>query len=99
MDGFISADYSYTGNSISLLNGGGGAEATRPAFSLVNLRFGVDRGNSELSLNVHNLTNAKPNLGDVGYLGYAQYDAAGTVIPQVATLQPLTVIAQYKWHF
>jgi hypothetical protein len=45
------------------------------------------------------LTNAKPNLGDVGYLGYAQYDAAGTVIPQVATLQPLTVIAQYKWHF
>ena len=71
IEGFVSADYSYTGNSVSLLNGGGGAEATRPGFSLVNLRFGVDRRNSELSLNIHNLSNAKPNLGDIGYLGYA----------------------------
>ena len=29
-DGFVSADYSYTGNSVSLLVGGGGTEATRP---------------------------------------------------------------------
>jgi outer membrane receptor protein involved in Fe transport len=94
-DGFVSADYSYTGNSISLLVGGGGAEATRAGFSLVNLRFGVSHGLSELALNVHNLFNAKPNLGDIGYIGYAQFNAAGTVIPQVATLQPLTVTLQY----
>ena len=94
-DGFVSADYSYTGNSISLLVGGGGAEATRAGFSLVNLRFGVAHGLSELALNVHNLFNAKPNLGDIGYIGYAQFNAAGTVIPQVATLQPLTVTLQY----
>jgi iron complex outermembrane recepter protein len=99
MEGFVSADYSYTGNSTSLLVGGAGSQATRPGYSLVNLRFGVDRGRSELSLNIHNLFNAKPNLGDIGYIGYAQYDAAGTVIPQVATLPPLTATLQYIKSF
>jgi iron complex outermembrane recepter protein len=101
IDGFVSADYSYTGNSVALLNGGYGVESTRPSYSLANLRFGIDHEKSEFSLNIHNLTNAKPNLGDIGYVGYAQYQnyAAGTVIPQVATLQPLTVILQYKQSF
>jgi iron complex outermembrane recepter protein len=99
MEGFVSADYSYTGNSTSLLVGGAGSQATRAGFSLVNLRFGVDRGLSEVSLNIHNLFNAKPNLGDIGYVGYAQYNAAGTVIPQVATLQPLTATLQYTKSF
>jgi iron complex outermembrane recepter protein len=99
IEGFVSADYSYTGDSQALLNGGGGAGSTRPSYSLVNLRFGIDHEKSEVSLNFHNLTNAKPNLGDIGYVGYAQYNAAGSVIPQVATLQPLTVILQYKQSF
>ena len=99
VEGFVSADYSYTGNSISLLVGGAGSQATRPGYSLVNLRFGVDRGLSELSLNIHNLFNAKPNLGDIGYVGYAQYNTAGMVIPQVATLQPLTATLQYTKSF
>jgi iron complex outermembrane receptor protein len=99
MDGFVSADYSYQGNSVSLLVGGGGSQATRAGFSLVNLRFGVDRGQSELSFNIHNLFNAKPNLGDIGYVGYAQLNAAGGVIPQVATLQPLTATLQYTKSF
>jgi outer membrane receptor protein involved in Fe transport len=101
IDGFVSADYSYTGNSVALLNGGYGVESTRPAYSLANLRFGIDRERTEVSLNIHNLTNAKPNLGDIGYVGYAQYQnyAAGTIIPQVATLQPLTVMLQYKQSF
>jgi outer membrane receptor protein involved in Fe transport len=98
-EGFVSADYSYQGNAVSLLIGGGGAEATRAGFSLVNLRFGIDRGQSELSLNIHNLFNAKPNLGDIGYVGYAQLNAAGSVIPQVATLQPLTATLQYTRSF
>jgi iron complex outermembrane recepter protein len=101
IDGFVSADYSYTGNSVALLNGGYGVETTRPSYSLANLRFGIDHEKSEVSLNIHNLTNAKPNLGDIGYVGYAQYQnyAAGTIIPQVATLQPLTVLLQYKQSF
>jgi len=98
-DGFVSADYSYQGNAVSLLVGGGGSKATRPGFSLVNLRFGIDRGQSELSLNFRNLFNAKPNLGDIGYIGYAQLNAAGGIIPQVATLQPLTATLQYTKTF
>jgi iron complex outermembrane recepter protein len=98
-DGFVSADYSYTGNSVSLLVGGGGLEATRPGFSLVDMRFGITQGPSEVSLNVHNLFNAKPNLGDIGYVGYAQYNAAGNVIPQAATLQPLTMLLRYQRRF
>ncbi|HEY2682443.1 MAG TPA: TonB-dependent receptor [Steroidobacteraceae bacterium] len=96
LDGFVSADYSYTGNDVSLLNGGAGSEAIGPAYSLLNGRFGVQRGKSEISINLRNITNAKPNLGDIGYVGYAQYSAAGSVIPQVATLQPFTILLQYK---
>jgi iron complex outermembrane recepter protein len=102
MQGFVAGDYSYTGNSTTLLVGGFGTAspfATRAGYSLVNLRFGVDRGQSELSLNFHNLFNAKPNLGNIGYIGYAQYSAAGAVIPQVATLQPLTATLQYTKSF
>jgi iron complex outermembrane receptor protein len=97
--GFASADYSYQGNSISLLVGGSGAEATRAGFGLVNLRFGADHGDMEYSLNVRNLFSARPNLGDIGYIGYAQYDAAGNVTPQVATLPPLTVMFQVTKSF
>jgi hypothetical protein len=98
-DGFVSADYSYTGNSTSLLNGGSGLIGERPPFSLANLRFGVKHEKQELSLNFHNLGNAKPNLGDIGYIGYAQFNSSGVVEPQVATLQPFTVLVQYKNNF
>jgi outer membrane receptor protein involved in Fe transport len=98
-EGFITADYSYTGDSISLLVGGSGDVATRPGYGLVNLRFGVDRGKNELSLNFRNLTNAKPNLGDIGYIGYVQLNQAGGPIPQVATLQPFTATLQYTRSF
>ena len=96
MSGFVSGDYSYTDSSQSLLNGGAGALATRPSYSLVDARIGVDWGRSELSLNGSNLTNAKPNLGDLGYVGYAQYTAAGVVTPEVATMRPATVTIEYS---
>ena len=105
LDGFVSADYSYTGNSISLLNGGltsdgHGLFGSRAPYSLANLRFGVRHEKQELSLNFHNLGNAKPNLGDIGYVGYAQFEPGYQVpIPQVATLQPFTVMIQYKNNF
>jgi iron complex outermembrane recepter protein len=101
IDGFVSADYSYTGDSDSLLNGTFGTvpPTQRSHYQLVNARIGVDWGSSELSLNIHNLTNTKPNLGDLGYVGYAQFNAAGSVVPQVATYQPLTATVQYKVSF
>jgi iron complex outermembrane receptor protein len=99
LDAVIEADVSYTGNSISLLNGGGGTFATRPSYTLADLRFGIRRERSEVSVNIHNLTNAKPNLGDIGYVGYAQYTSTGSIIPQVATLQPLTVLLRYRYAY
>ena len=99
LDGVVSADYSYTGDSVSLLNSGGGAFATRPSYSLVNLKFALEHADTQVSLNVRNVTNAKPNLGDIGYNGYAQYNSEGVVMPMVATLPPLTVILQYQKNF
>ncbi len=99
LDGYLEADASYTGSSRALLNGGNGTFAVRRSYVLVDLRIGVRRGATDLSVNIRNATNARPNLGDIGYIGYAQYDANGTVIPQVATLPPLTVLLQYRHNF
>jgi len=98
-DGFFEADGSYTGDSRALLNGGNGTFATRSAYVLVDLRIGVRHGASSISINIRNATNSRPNLGDIGYIGYAQYTASGTVIPQVATMPPLTVLLQYRRDF
>ncbi len=99
LDGFLEADASYTGDSRALLNGGNSTFATRGAYVLVNLRIGVRHRSSSISVNIRNVTNSRPNLGDIGYIGYAQYTANDTVIPQVATLPPLTVLLQYSHDF
>ena len=99
LDGFLELDASYTGNSRALLNGGNDTFATRGAYVLVDLRVGVRHHENSISINVRNATNSRPNLGDIGYIGYAQYTAGGTVIPQVATLPPLTVLLQYSHDF
>lgn len=99
LEGFIEADVSYTGDSLALLNGGNGLFATRPSYVLADMRMGVRRGLSELSLNLRNVSSAKPNLGDLGYVGYAQYTSAGTIIPQVATLPPFTALLEYRHNF
>ncbi|MGC8519041.1 MAG: TonB-dependent receptor [Steroidobacteraceae bacterium] len=99
LEGFVEADASYTGHSAALLNGGNGTFAFRGSYVLVDFRLGVRRARSAVSINVRNATNARPNLGDIGYIGYAQYTLAGTVIPQVATLEPLTVLLEYRHRF
>ncbi len=96
---FASIDYSYAGDSRSLLNGGGGALAIRRSYALVNARLGVAWRSGELALNLRNLTNARPNLGDIGYVGYAQYGQGGEILPQVATLQPMTAVMQFRRTF
>lgn len=96
--GFASADWSHVGNSVS-------ANATtrpllRPSYRLLNLRAGVAWGSSELVLEVRNAGNARPNLGDLGYLGYQRFDAAtGNPVPQVATLPPRTFNVQLRRDF
>lgn len=97
-DGYTEAAASYTGSSRTLLNGGNGLFATRDSYVLVDFRVGVRHGASDVSLNVHNAGNAKPNLGDIGYVGYAQYTRDGTIIPQVATLPARTVLLEYRYN-
>jgi len=99
LEGFIGADYSYTGNEVRILNSGSGTLATSPGYSLVNARVGVAWARSELSVNANNLTGARPNLGDIGYVGYAQFNAGGNVVPQVATMPPLTVTIKFTQRF
>ena len=99
VEGSIGVDGSYTGVSTSLVNASGGLIATRAAYALVNVQAALARGPSTLSLAIHNVGNRHPNLGDVGYNGYAQTSAQGVVLPQVMTLAPLTVALQARRQF
>jgi iron complex outermembrane recepter protein len=97
--GFIAATYSHTGSSLSA-NSGAGLNLVRPPYRLLNARIGLDWGQSELSLNIKNLSNEMPNLGDIGYIGYQRYvPGTTTPIPQVATLPPRTIMLQYRRSF
>ena len=97
VDGLAALDISYVGDSVSNNSGGGLALVRRP-YALVNARVGVSWGRSELTLNIRNLTNERPNLGDIGYLGYAQRDAGSPELPnpQVVTIPPLSATIQYR---
>jgi outer membrane receptor protein involved in Fe transport len=101
LKGFVAADYSYTGDSISS-NAEPGINLVRESYDLINARIGTSWGNSELSLNGRNLGNSRPNLGDIGYIGYARYDTSGgakTPIPQVATLPPRSFMIKFAQNF
>ncbi|HEX7642139.1 MAG TPA: TonB-dependent receptor [Burkholderiaceae bacterium] len=99
MSGFTAGDVGHTGDSISA-NGGVGSNLMRPAYTLANLRGGLRWKSSELSLNVANLTDARPNLGDISYVGYERFVAGtSTPMPQVATLPPRTVTLQWSQRY
>jgi len=81
----------------------------RAGFEVLNLRFGLDWGRSELALYAQNLTNAHPNLGDFNPESYAKhstdpnaFDAAfgtGYITPRVATLRPLNIGITFRQKF
>lgn len=99
LTGFVVADASYTGKSLSA-NSGADLRLERAAYRLANLRGGVRWARSELSLGIRNLTNARPTLGDIGYLGYQRYvPGTTTPLPQVVTMAPRTVTLQYRRQF
>ncbi|HYX33894.1 MAG TPA: TonB-dependent receptor [Oligoflexus sp.] len=98
---FGSVDSSYTGDSISA-NAAPGINLKRQGYALVNARAGVGWDKSELALNVHNVGNSRPNLGDIGYIGYTRWvdPPANTVpLPQVVTLPPRNFMIQYRQSF
>lgn len=96
---FVAGDAGYTGSSVSA-NSGAELQLVRAAYRLANLRTGLRRRDDELSLEVRNLTDARPNLGDIGYIGYQRFEpGTGLPVPQVATLPPRAVVVRYvhRW--
>lgn len=97
--GFAVFDASHAGSSLSA-NSGAELRLERAAYSLLGVRLGVAWQNAELALGIRNLGNARPNLGDIGYVGYQRYvPGTSTPVPQVATLPPRTVSLQYSSAF
>lgn len=98
MTGVVTIDYSYTGDSVSSTSLASGVQ--RPAYRLLQLRAALRWQQSELSLGASNLGNERPNLGDVGYLGYMRFAADGaTPMPQVVTLPPRTWTLSYSRNY
>ncbi len=97
VDAFVSVDYAYVGDSVSS-NSGAGLNLIRPSYGILNGRFGVDWGRSELSLNLSNLSDQSVNAGDLGYVGYERF-VDGKPLPIVATLPPFTAMLQYRFGF
>jgi iron complex outermembrane recepter protein len=98
---FAAADYNRTASSTSPLNAGGGTSIARSGYAIANARVGLRQDNWELAVNVRNLGNERPNLGDIGYNGYAQFGTgafAGGLIPVVATMPPLTALVEFTYR-
>lgn len=96
---FLAADGSYTGSSVSA-NSGAELHLERAPYRLANLRAGLRRAHDEWSLEMRNLTGARPNLGDIGYIGYQRFEpGTGLPVPQVATLPPRAFVIRYvrRW--
>ena len=100
--GFLSADWSYVGDSLS----GNNTPSTprlRPGYTVTNLRLGARFGASELSLFLNNLFDTKANLGDITPVSYesriVEPDGANVADPRVVTLRPRQIGLQYRYGF
>jgi hypothetical protein len=101
MQGFLTADASYVGNSASN-TGALGYPLTRAGYTLLNASFGVQWNKSELALYAANIANRHPNLGDLnpaGYVRHTSLDFDSPTDPRVATLQPFNVGLQFRQRF
>jgi outer membrane receptor protein involved in Fe transport len=100
--GFLSADWSYVGNSLS----GDNTPSTprlRPSYTVSNVRFGVRHAAWELSLFVNNLLDVKANLGDITPVSYesriVEPNGNNVADPRVVTLRPRQIGLQYRYGF
>lgn len=96
--GFAGLLGSTTGGSLS---GNSGVPLKRPGYTLWDLRTGLGWAGWEVALAVRNAGNARPNLGDLTYVGYGLYtDATRTFpVPQAATLPARTWMLQVAARF
>jgi iron complex outermembrane receptor protein len=97
--GFGVFDASHVGSSVSA-NSGADLQLVRAAYKLLGARAGLAWDRSELSFGIKNIGNARPNLGDIGYIGYQRYVAGTTTpVPQVVTMPPRTFTLQFSSAF
>jgi outer membrane receptor protein involved in Fe transport len=83
---FFHGDYAYVGSSLSTVNNGPTMPLVRPAYSLVNLKTGIDIQRWEISVFVDNLFDEHANLSDVPPQGI---ELPGR--PRIAVNRPRTV--------
>jgi iron complex outermembrane receptor protein len=98
LEGFVSADYSYVGSSLSSISSFY-SPLTRPGYNIVNLRAGVRRNHDEVSVFANNVTDERANLGDINPIGYVRHDDAGNILPRVAVSRPLTLGLRYSHSY
>ena len=96
LDGFVSSDFSYTGNSTSETSG---FPLQRGGYGLLNARFGVHWDRYEVELYTKNLTSREPNMGDVYLESVNQLDSNANVVPFVAIPPPRQVGLQFSRSF
>jgi len=86
-----------------------GYAPSRAGYSVLNARIGIAWGKSQLAFYANNLTNARPNLGDINPESYAKHSTdpadfdptigAGYIVPRVATLRPFSAGLQFSQRF
>jgi outer membrane receptor for monomeric catechols len=98
----VSTDYSYIGNRISQ-NNTGNVPLQEPGYGLLNAEIGVDKGPWNINLYMKNITNAKPNLGDIQQIAFPQSVAGpnGTRVPylEVGVMPPFQIGLQLTHNF
>ena len=97
IDGFLSADFSHVGSSVSAVSSLT-EPLVRPSYNILNLRLGLRRDGNELSLYADNVTDERANLGDINPLSYVRYQN-GVILPRVAVNRPLTVGVRFQHGF
>jgi len=101
VEGFISGDFSFTGDSTSADNSAGNP-LIRKAYEVGNARAGVRFGSTELAFYINNFTNTKANLGDLQAISIVRIitNAGGTTNDlRVTLLNPLEAGIQLKQSF
>jgi iron complex outermembrane recepter protein len=81
---YVSLDYSYVGSRLSHNNGGSvTTPLEEPSYSILNSQVGFDKDSWRFALYMKNLTDAKPNLGDVQQIAFPQSVPGpnGTLVP------------------
>jgi iron complex outermembrane receptor protein len=98
LKGFLTLDLSHVGDSVSGTSGIG-TGLTRPSYTILNGRMGVDWSANELALYAKNIADERANFGDLNPISYDPEEANGMRMLRIAVLPPLQVGLQYRHAF